>query len=517
MRRPGCAERYATRSFEPAAHKLTYTRSAMHATRRFLLGRAAVSSAVATVGSVLVACGPGGKPMLPTLGRKVVHAAAFIGQDPGSYGTERAAVELQRAANAVNQQRLGFEVRVDFMLLPPRPTPVPGQAPPGPGTPVPAPFAAAAISLQHAATGGELAGGAPPPDVVLLSSTFEVPVLLERNLIQPIEPLLKVDRSLKLEEFAPGALEAVRSRGKIAVLPLAGYVQVLLYDSALFDAAGAPRPDREWTWQRLIEVGQRLMRTGGEQEQWAIIAHNSTSLLLSLVWSHGGQLLSKDGRRSLLAEPAAREGIQLWADLLLRHRIAPRPPPGLQLSPSWSQNEIWVNLYEPRAPGDAPGPMQTTARHRAAMMLAAPQTVAGPAAQPRTILSSDVPKGRQRAAWLTPTAGLAIGAKAQDVRLALRAGTALAEHLLQAPVSFGYPVRNSEPGLLRRVQPRLSEQDAEVLSSAFGYSRGVPPELSWQLFRILSGKLMMPILGGQASVGEAARDAADGIDELLRA
>jgi ABC-type glycerol-3-phosphate transport system substrate-binding protein len=55
-----------------------------------------------------------------------------------------------------------------------------------------------------------------------------------------------------------------------------------------------------------------------------------------------------------------------------------------------------------------------------------------------------------------------------------------------------------------------------VVSSALGYSRGVPPELSRSIFAVLTGRLMTPVVRGQATADEAARDAAAALDDALR-
>ena len=54
------------------------------------------------------------------------------------------------------------------------------------------------------------------------------------------------------------------------------------------------------------------------------------------------------------------------------------------------------------------------------------------------------------------------------------------------------------------------------MSSALGYSRGVPPELSRSIFAVLTGRLMTPVVRGQATADEAARDAAAALDDALR-
>ena len=515
--------------------ELPHQRSAT--TTRRGIGRGALAS-TGVLALAAAGCRPGESPGLPFAGPKVVRVATFLGQDPTMItGAERAPVELQRAANAINQQKPGYEIRVDFMLLPPRPTAAPpGQS--GQAGPTPTAFAPSAASLEAAASGGDLAAGNPPPDLALISTPGDLPALLEKKLVQPLDEVLKADRSLTLDEFVPGALEAVRTRGRVGMLPLAGQVNTLLYDSGLFETAGVKLPDREWTWSAALEAARRITRESPEARYWGLLAHNQVPLLLSLIWAHGGELLAKDAKRSLLSEPAAREGIQFWADLLLRHRVAPIPPPNTQMVQLQSVTESGLATIEGGALGIAgaasavrvtatvdrqgaavQGPAQPGSRERAAMMLSNTLTpllgnVGGPR---RTVLTADVPKARSRATLLSLSAGLALGARAQDQRLAMRAAMALADRLQQASIStFGFPVRKPDPALLRRAQPQLTEEDAVAVAEAMTYSRAFAPELAPQITATLQNRLMGPILTNQGGVDEAIRSTAAALDDLLR-
>jgi hypothetical protein len=165
------------------------------------------------------------------------------------------------------------------------------------------------------------------------------------------------------------------------------------------------------------------------------------------------------------------------------------------------------------------GPARAGSRERAAMMLSSslPSLLSGPGGPRRTVLAADVPKARSRATQLSLSAGLALGAKAQDHRLALRAAMALSDRLQQAPVStFGFPVRKPDAALLRRAQPQLTEEDAEAVASAMAYSRAFPPELLPVITGTLQNRLMGPILTNQGGVDDAIRSTTAALDDLLR-
>jgi ABC-type glycerol-3-phosphate transport system substrate-binding protein len=282
------------------------------------------------------------------------------------------------------------------------------------------------------------------------------------------------------------------------------------------------------------------VRTGGDQEIWGINAYGSFPLLLSLIWSQNGEVISKDAKKGLLTDPATREGIQLWADLILRHKIAPTPPSGGSVGLSITPNEIGLTGVAPGGaalgkgsdvgftavviqggpggpPPDAALARGPASRQRLAMAINNSPVLPKLGPQPPTILAADVPKGKRQATYQTLSASLALTTKAADPKLALRAALALADQLLESPVAaVGYPVRKPDAGMLRRVQPALSDEDAQVMATALTYARGLPPEVVASLPRILASRLMDPIANGRASIEDAIRDASSALDDLLK-
>ncbi len=438
---------------------------------------------------------------------QVIHAAALtLPAVSGSRDADPGIVELRRAAQAVNEQRPGFEVRVQ-PLNPP--TSAASEQTPGTGATVASQSLTA--YLEAALRSGQSAVGTPPPDLVLLRSLGELPTLLGQRLLVPLTELQKTGLALKMDRFAPGAVEAATVAGKLAVLPLAGSPNVLMYDAALFEATGTGPPDERWTWTALVDAGRRLTRpeTEGDAGQWGILAHSTPGLLLSLIWSHGGEVLSADGSRSLLGEPDARDGIRLWADLLLRYRIAPLPPRGQGVSLSVNPGAIRVNTFEPGQPGP-----ETAVQRVAMLVTGSVLSFSTPWNARRTILAADLPTARRRSAYLSLEAALGVTATAPDRMLAGRAAVALSDRRLRSPVApFAFPVRDTSPAGLRLVQPQLTDQDANVVSRAFAASRGLPSVAGLPGF--LATKVMTPILYGRVPVDDAARDATAALNEIL--
>ena len=120
-------------------------------------------------------------------------------------------------------------------------------------------------------------------------------------------------------------------KGKWYGIPRGGTgVQVFFYNKPMFDDAGVPYPAKQdWTWEEFLETAQALTKTGsdGKTEQWGFDfwCWTSQESYSSAIWGNGGLVLNEEKTKCLIAEPAAVEAIQWWADLRCKHKVAPTP------------------------------------------------------------------------------------------------------------------------------------------------------------------------------------------------
>jgi multiple sugar transport system substrate-binding protein len=113
-------------------------------------------------------------------------------------------------------------------------------------------------------------------------------------------------------------------------LPRDQNVIALYYNKKLFDAAKLPYPDDTWDWAKLIEVGHKLTidKNGdGKPDQWGLYTETTDmeNYWSSLVWQNGGDILSPDGKTTVLDSTQASGGLQFLQDLIWKEKIVPDP------------------------------------------------------------------------------------------------------------------------------------------------------------------------------------------------
>jgi multiple sugar transport system substrate-binding protein len=172
-----------------------------------------------------------------------------------------------------------------------------------------------------------------PPDIIWL---FEVttPVFANQDVIHDLRPYIEKDKEFNLNDFYPSSLALAKFKEGIYGLPFALAPQVLYYNKTAFDKAGLSYPDETWTWADLLEAAKKLtIKENDKIKQWGIWATVWDVPNLVYIWQNGGTLFNFDNlfevdpakRECLLDRPEAYEAVQFFADMGLKHHIAPTP------------------------------------------------------------------------------------------------------------------------------------------------------------------------------------------------
>ena len=116
------------------------------------------------------------------------------------------------------------------------------------------------------------------------------------------------------------------TQGSLYAIPYEWVTVVFYYNKDIFDAAGEAYPTDEWTYNNILEAGQRLTQSSGDQvEQYGMISHWGYDVLDSSLHANGGSILNEDYTEAALDSPQNIETIQWWVDLIHAHNIAPLP------------------------------------------------------------------------------------------------------------------------------------------------------------------------------------------------
>lgn len=84
------------------------------------------------------------------------------------------------------------------------------------------------------------------------------PADIERGYLHDLTPLIDSDPTFDRTDFFSRALQAVTTNSKIYLVPHVLQTEILLYNQDLWQQAGAPKPEPDWTWQDLLNTASHL-------------------------------------------------------------------------------------------------------------------------------------------------------------------------------------------------------------------------------------------------------------------
>jgi multiple sugar transport system substrate-binding protein len=163
-----------------------------------------------------------------------------------------------------------------------------------------------------------------PPDVIEGQHGWVVPYA-QANLLLPLDDVIEAR-----EDYLDESLAYDTWNGRLWAVPYRIEAHGLFYNRALFREAGLDPDQPPRTWTELVAAARTLTRTrpdGRSQYGYAITGGgeigNTLFRTLPLMWMNGGGILSEDGTRVIVNEPASVEAITFYTDMLTRHRVSP--------------------------------------------------------------------------------------------------------------------------------------------------------------------------------------------------
>ncbi|MBI4244188.1 MAG: sugar ABC transporter substrate-binding protein [Planctomycetes bacterium] len=157
------------------------------------------------------------------------------------------------------------------------------------------------------------------PDLFFLP--YETPVELARKgVLLDLTPFIEKDKSF-FDEIYPQLIENQKYNGRIYALPNNANLDVIYYNKKLFNEVGLPYPNREWTWQDMLEAAQRLTKVNnqGRVTQFGLIPYHQKTFIIQ----NGGHFWNEDKDRSTLNSPEVVNALQFYKDLSYRYHVSP--------------------------------------------------------------------------------------------------------------------------------------------------------------------------------------------------
>lgn len=161
------------------------------------------------------------------------------------------------------------------------------------------------------------------PDVFDVQGTT-LPVFVDAGIARDVT---KDFRRLEIDpyrDFWPSSRPMWEFHGRLYGVPANLDTLAVMYNRAIFDAAGVPYPSAKPTWDEIINLGKRLT------ERDANGSPRRVGLMFWWNWRdffamEGAQVYADGGRRVTLATPEGMRAIRRMHDLIYVHRIAPSP------------------------------------------------------------------------------------------------------------------------------------------------------------------------------------------------
>ena len=160
--------------------------------------------------------------------------------------------------------------------------------------------------------------------------TMQPFVLITRlGLLQDLTPFIEADQGFHSEDFYPAALESLQWDGGTWGLPLGVSLDMIFYDKEAFDEAGVTYPEPGWTWDDFLAKAQALTKREGDQvTRWGFAqrSFNPTPFIAGRAAPLVDDTITP--LTPLLDTPKVAQAVRWYADLYLKHQVAPFFEPG---------------------------------------------------------------------------------------------------------------------------------------------------------------------------------------------
>ncbi|MDR2102075.1 MAG: sugar ABC transporter substrate-binding protein [Treponema sp.] len=159
------------------------------------------------------------------------------------------------------------------------------------------------------------------PDIFWLNHPNAVSYL-PTGLIMNLEPHAN---KIQYEHFHENFYAPYTYKGSRYGVPIFWDVTVLFYNKALFDKAGVPYPNENWTWTEFYDAARRLtVKEGNKTVQYGIIVDmDPQSGFCNFVLQNGGKIFNDDRMSLAIDSPEGREAIQFQLDAIHKNQYAP--------------------------------------------------------------------------------------------------------------------------------------------------------------------------------------------------
>lgn len=173
-----------------------------------------------------------------------------------------------------------------------------------------------------------LHASATPPDVFAMDGPL-YPDWASRGVLLDLQPYIDKTPGM-LDGLYPNTLSVYKRSDGFYGLPRDLQPIVLYYNKDMFDKAGIAYPTDKWTMDDMREAAKKLTQDtngDGKVDQWGFTADLWDMELFwsEAIWSYGGEVISQDYSKTLLAEGAARDAWKFINGMMVEDKSMPDP------------------------------------------------------------------------------------------------------------------------------------------------------------------------------------------------
>lgn len=163
-----------------------------------------------------------------------------------------------------------------------------------------------------------------------------------------LDDLAKRDK-YDLGQHVQAAIQQLRWKGRLHGMPWLTHSgwSGLFVNEDVWARASQPVPTWDWTYQTdFVNAGRKLTRaTGDPSDVYGIEVPFVLQMAVTFLRSWGTDMLSEDGKKSLLNTPKAIAALTFAHDLMNVQKVAPRPDTTVAMAFPTGKSTSWVNGY----------------------------------------------------------------------------------------------------------------------------------------------------------------------------
>lgn len=336
-----------------------------------------------------------------------------------------------------------------------------------------------------------------PPDVFAMDAPLYAD-WASRGALLNLQPFIDKEPDT-LKGVYPIALKNYERPDGYYGLPRDLQTIVLFYNKDMFDKAGVEYPSETWTMEDLRAAAKKLTldaNNDGTIDQWGFYTDLWDMELFwsSVIWSYGGELLSSDYSKTLLAEPKAREAWALIKSMTHEDHSFPTEPS------SFTYDE------DPFGEGKV---AMTTGGH---------WVVPGYATLDFSWNVAPMPRGPAGRATSVTSGGFVISKQSKSPEAAwkfVKFGVSEAAQKRMSELGFAIPILESVATGPAYVQQKTADIDHRMFVDAIEYAHLKPSFKGYEEWSSVIGDSMTAVWEGENTVDEVLDELVVQADQVL--